>query len=536
MYNIEIQTMLKPLRFTRKRLFPVLLLVLFMAAAGFGLPQKQKPKYGGVFRLKALSDEFRVQLDPADPDSFIFISEQLFDGLVRLDKNLNVMPALAEYWEISRDGKTYTFYLRKGVTFHNGKKLTAADVKYSLERIIDRETGSPYFQFFLSRVEGADDFRNGSAEDVRGFRVRDETTFEIEWTIPYVSALYLMSMHFCKILPQETARERNFFRRPQGTGPFKFDSWVRDTRLEVVGIRLIRNDDYFMGRPYVDAVEYSPRFNLDHFMGQEIDSIPVLSERLLRPPFQIYEEGPLHQIYLGLSCHLQPLDNPNVRRAIAWAVNKSRSAHALDEPQQLYEVSNAFIPSRLPGFFPDSDEVTFSPEKARNLLASEGVLENFPTLNLLLPHQRSESRLRFFRELRSQLEQVGIRLRVKYYKSLDEIDSIDQPYLVLLERLMDIPDAENIVRPLFHSKSLFNLCRYSNPQLDELLQKAEVERSWSKRIEYFHRMEEILLMDTPAIPLFYKRNRIAMQPYVRGVEVPLMGLYYLDACKIWLDK
>jgi len=528
--------MLIPRCDNRKRMTLTLLMMLLTAASGIGLPQKQQPRYGGVFRLKALANEFRTQLDPANPDSFIFISEQLYDGLVRLDKNLNVLPALAEYWEISRDGKTYTFHLRKGVTFHNGKKLTAADVKYSLERVIAQETGSPYYQFFISRVEGAEAFRNGTADDVRGFRIRDEETFEIQWTLPYVSALYLMSMHFCKILPQEMARERNFFRRPHGTGPFKFDSWVRDTRLEIVGIRLARNVDYFGGSPYVDAVEYSPHFNLDHFMGREIDSIPVVNERLLRPPFQIYEEGPLHQMYLGLSCHLPPLDNPRVRRAIAWAVNKTRVAHALDEPQQLYEVTNAFIPTRLPGFFPDSDEITFKPEKARNLLAEEGMLENFPALNLLLPQQRSESRLRFFRELRSQLEQIGIRLRVKYYKSLEEIAAFDQPYLILLERLMDIPDAENIVRPLFYSKSLFNLCRYNNFQLDELLQKAEIERSWSKRIDYFHRMEEILLMDNPAVPLFIKRNRIAMQPYVRGVEVPLMGLYYLDACKIWLDK
>ena len=528
--------MLIPHRVSRKGIAFVLFWILLAFSSDTGFSQKQKPRYGGVFRLKALADKFRVQLDPVHPDSFIFISEQLYDGLVRLDKNLNVLPALAEYWEISRDGKTYTFYLRKGVTFHNGKKLTAADVKYSLERVVDPETGSPYFQFFASRVEGAEEFRNGTADNVLGFRVLDESTFEIRWTLPYVSALYLMSMHFCKILPQEAARERNFFRRPQGTGPFKFDSWVRDTRLEVVGIRLARNDDYFGGRPYVDAVEYSPRFNLDHFMGGEIDSIPVVSERLLRPPFQIYEEGPLHQIYLGLSCHLSPLDNPRVRQAIAWAVDKGRAATALDEPQQLYESTDVFIPARLPGFFPESDDVTFFPEKARHLLDEEGLLENFPVLNLLLPQQRSESRLRFFRELRSQLEHIGIRLRVKYYKSPEEIAGFDQPYLILLERLMDIPDAENIVRPLFHSKSLFNHCRYGNPLLDELLKRAEVERSWSKRIDYFHRIEEILLMDTPAVPLFTKRNRIAMQPYVRGVEVPLMGLYYLDASKVWLDK
>jgi ABC-type oligopeptide transport system substrate-binding subunit len=93
-----------------------------------------------------------------------------------------------------------------------------------------------------------------------------------------------------------------------------------------------------------------------------------------------------------------------------------------------------------------------------------------------------------------------------------------------------------MIRPLFQSQSIFNIFGYTNSNLDQLLQVAEVERSWKKRINLFHQMEELLFADVPAIPLFSHQNRVAIQPYVRGIEYPSLGFYYLDAKKIWLDK
>jgi ABC-type transport system substrate-binding protein len=112
--------------------------------------QDTRPKQGGVFRIKSLSDSFRMQLDPVQPDCYVFLSEQLYDGLVRLDKNLKIQPALADYWMISSDGKKYTFFLKKGVHFHHGIELTAEDVKFSFERLLDEEVGSPFCHFFFT--------------------------------------------------------------------------------------------------------------------------------------------------------------------------------------------------------------------------------------------------------------------------------------------------------------------------------------------------------------------------------------------------
>jgi len=518
-------------------------LVLLLALPVFNFYQKpvrKKPRYGGVFRLKSFTNGFREQLDPTSLESFIFVSEQIYDGLVKLDKNLHIVPCLAEYWEISPDHKKYTFYLRKGIKFHHGRELTAEDVKFSFERLLDKETDSPYSQFFLPRVVGAGDFREGRSEEVEGFKVLDKRTFEIHWTRPFVSALYLMGMHFCKILPKDLvlAKGKDFFREPSGTGPFKFDYYLRSPQLEPVGIRMKRNEEYFEGMPYLDAVEFSPYYTLDHFINDEIDSIPAVSERLFKSKYQVFQDGSLHPIFLGMSCHIPPLDNPVIRKAISYAINKRELARETFDIRYVREVTNNFIPSRLPGFFPRDDENMFDIEKAKDMFWEAGFPEgeNFPTLTLLLEAPRADLKFEIFRELRRQLDALGIGLRVRFYRSSNEIKEFKNPYLIFIGRIMSFPDPEDIIRPLFFSQSVFNVFGYTNPELDRLLEEAEIERSWTKRIKLFRKIEEILHAEIPALPLFSHQNRVAMQANVRGVEVPSLGFYYLDAKKIWLDR
>jgi len=518
----------------------LILLSLFSSASTYRKSQVPAPKQGGIFRMKAFAGGFNPQLDPASPSSYIFISEQIYDGLIRLDKNLNPMPALAEYWSISSDGTQYKFYLKKGVKFHHGKELTAADVKFTLERILDKSTGSPYYLFFVTRVLGAKDFREEKATTVKGYKVLDKYIFEITWTKPYYSSLYLLSMPFCKILPQDklSSEGSGFFRKPSGTGPFKFDYYLRTNKLEIAGVHLTRNDDYFGELAYLDAVEFCPLFTLDHFINGEIDSTPVISNKLLNSDYQIFRDDPLTHLFLGMSCHIPPLDNPYVRRAISLALNKQAVADAASDIKSIRRPINNYIPSRVPGFIIPNEDIHHDPKQAQVLLSDAGFSKEnrIPSLNFFIDEPKTDSKYNIFKEIRDQLSPFGIRIRLKYYTSLNEVKRQSSPYLILTGHLLSTPDPEDMIRPLFYSESMFNVFGYTNPHLDKFLIQADTERSRKKRTELFHLIEEILFWDVPAIPLYSYQNQIAMQPYVRGVEVPPMGLYYLDASKIWLDK
>jgi len=484
---------------------------------------------------------FKHEIDPAGAAD-VFLVNQIYDGLVRLDKNLNPVGALAEYWTISDDGRTYAFFLRKGVRFHHGRELDAEDVKFSLERLVHGESKGPYYQFLATHVVGAQEYREGKASEVAGFKVRDKSTFEIVWKSPYVSALYLLSMDFCKILPRELVQSqgRGFFQKPSGTGPFKFAYWLRGPKLEITGARLERNDGYFFKKPYVEAVEFSPFYTPDEFMEEQVDIIPYMSNALGGRDVQVLEAETFTTAFLMMSCHLAPLDRPAVRRAIAMGIDKKEIAKAAFRMDTNPHLTDNFIPSRLPGFFPLESRASFNPEEAKKILAREGFSEegSFPRLTLFLHEDRSDGGPRIYEVLRTQLARLGISLRLMEYSGWERVRASTEPYLILVHWSLDFPDPENIVLPLFFSSAALNqsLVRYSNPKLDEWVKAAEVEQSRTGRTALVHKIESLLQADLPAIPLFSRQHRLALQPYVRGVKPPPLGFFYLDAKEIWLDK
>ncbi len=500
-----------------------------------------KPRQGGTLRLRTFTlNPFQPRFDPAG-GAHVFILNQIFDGLTGLDKNMSVVPLLADYWMISPDGKSYTFFLRKGVKFHHGRELEAADVKFSLERLVSAETEGSYYQFFTSKVVGAQEYRDGEAPDVEGFKVRGKYTFEIHWKNPYVSALYLLSMDFCKILPRDLVQRqgRGFFQRPSGTGPFKFANWLRDSRLDIVGVKLERNDEYFLRTPYLEAVEFNPFYTVDQFLMDEVDVLPYSSERLSGRDIRVLEARTFATAFLMMSCHLPPLDRPAVRRAISLAIDKKEIAKAAFRLDSEPRVTNNFIPPKLPGFYP-YDEVEFAPETARKILLGEGFSEGqaFPRITFFLQEEQRDGDTRVSEVIKDQLAELGINLRTRTYRRFEEVRSSREPYLLLLHWSLDFPDPENIVMPLFHSTAILNqnILQYSSPKLDELSRATEIEQSRRARISLFRRIEKLLMADMPAIPLYYRQHRLAVQPYVQGIKAPPLGFFYLDAREIWLDK
>jgi ABC-type transport system substrate-binding protein len=500
------------------------------------------PRYNGTFRIKGNWLPFNRVFDPALASHY-FITEQLFDGLVKFDAHYNPMPALAEYWEISDGGSRITFKLRRGVRFHNGRELTAEDVKYSLERLVRNRPGNTYYQHFTRKVAGAEAYWQGQADEVTGFRVVDPSTFEILWTRPFGSVgLYLLGMYYCKILPKDLleSQGRNFFNKPIGTGPFKFAEWIRSPRLDILGVRLERNGAYFgEHKPYLSAIEYSPHFTEDQFEEGSVHLVTLTSERLLRRRYPVLENDTLRSCFLAPSCDVPPLDRPEVRRALALGLDKARLAESYDTISNVHLPLENFIPPLLPGFFPRAGGPAADPAAAKllldRLLAGSG--PGGLTLQLLFESDRTDATSRFARELGRQLEALGIGLEVRYLRRPEDARTVRVPYLKFLNYSMEFPDPENIVVPLFQSRSVVNglNSRYANPRLDGLIGLAEVEPSWEKRADLFRKAEQVLFQELPAIPLFSERVRIVLRPEARGVKIPAMGFIFLDVKDIWLE-
>ncbi len=503
-------------------------------------PAAAKPLPGGTFRIKSYSLRFNPVFDPAVPNAHAFIIEQLYDGLVSLNRNLDIIPALAEYWVVSDEGRKIRFYLRQGVRFHHGAEVTAEDVKFSLERQARKRPGNVYYAYFVDNVVGAEAFTMGRASDVAGFRVLDKYVFEIEWLRPYVSGLYFLAMSFGKVLPRDrlVAEGDGFFDKPTGTGPFLFDSWIRNTRLEVVGVRLVRNGLFYGKKPYLDAIEYCPFFSEEQFKAGDVHAMPPESEDLLQGRYQVLENTLPRVVFLGLSNSRPPLDRPAVRRALTLAIDKSRlAAEAYSTPLATQATEN-FIPPSLPGFFPHEGGRP-DPEEARRLLAEAGETPGPGTPTLILPRTPDTAvPPAVARELVSQVEALGFRVEIRAVPSLEAAAKLGAPTLTLLDWTLDFPDPEDIIKPLFSSRAYLNdlVFKYANPRLDQLLERSEVEASWETRTRLFREMEEILKADAPAIPLYALKARLVLQTNVRGARLPALGFFLLDMKEIWLKR
>jgi len=206
-------------------------------------------RHGGDYRVPLASEP--ISLDPAFITDIysVNVAMNLFDGLVEFDKDLNVVPAIAKVWKISRDHLTYTFFLRRGVMFHNGREVTAKDFVFSFSRILSPDTRSPVASFFLN-IKGAKAYKEGRAHTVTGLSVPDPYTLEIELEQPFAPFLSILAMANAKVVPLE-AMGASFSKHPVGTGPFCFKSW--EPGQEIV---LTANEKYYGERPFLDSLRF----------------------------------------------------------------------------------------------------------------------------------------------------------------------------------------------------------------------------------------------------------------------------------------
>jgi oligopeptide transport system substrate-binding protein len=505
---------------------------------------REVPSRGGTYRRPL--ESIPRTLDPALARDIysITIIQQLFDGLVQFDQNLNVTPAIAKSWKVSHDGLTYTFFLREGVKFHNGREVTSDDFVHSFTRIADPQNKSPGADL-LDKVLGFNEFQDGKTNYVKGFKSVDNLTFEIRLSEPFYPFLSVLGTFRFKVVPKEESEKPDsvFSRNPVGSGPFKFVSMK-----EKEGIILESNLDYFEGRPYLDRVVFkifhgAPRENMyKEFKERGLEESflpPEEIENVVREKrYPFLQKPSLSLRFYGLNSLSKPLDDKKIRKAINFAIDKKLIVSQIHKNQ--FHLAKGILPPGMPGYDPTKNPYPFNETQAVKLLSEAGYRrgQTLPTLEIW-SNTKSEAAQKELNEIHSELKKIGIPGTLHFETNWPNFESMlraNKAPMFILAWYADFPDPDSLFYSLFHSKSKNNFVAYHRMEVDRLLDKARAERDYLKRMAAYRKIEEIVLEDAPIVPMINHLLQLVYQPYVRGIELNALGGPYTPMKKIWLKK
>jgi|FLYL01.1.fsa_nt_gi oligopeptide transport system substrate-binding protein len=475
-----------------------------------------------------------ITLDPAcasDAGSAEYIVE-IFSGLVSFDRDLNLIPDIAERWDVSPDGTVYTFHLRRNVLFHDSsRRVTAADFKFSMERALNPATQSTVGEVYLSDIVGADEFIDGRADEVSGIRVIDDNTLEI--TIKQPSAVFLDKLTYptAYVVDQREVGDATCFEgadwtlSPNGTGPFKLAEW--DLGQSIV---LEANPNYYLEpKPSLARVTYllSGGSALTMYENDEIDvtGVGINDIERIRDPNEplnreFTESESLDTYYIGFNTTREPFNDVNVRRALAMAVDKELLAREI--LADLVVPAKGILPPGMPGYNEDLEGLPYDPERARELLDEAGGPEILEDVTLITSG-RGGSPGPILDALVAMWEQnLGVTITVEQQDFGFFLRTIDQRDFDMfsLGWIADYPDPQNFLEIKLHSGSPDNETGYSNPEVDRLLDEAETETDEARRMELYQQAEEIIVDEAPWIPLYHGKSGVLVKPYVKGYVVP----------------
>ena len=472
-------------------------------------------------------------LDPAfaSGQSVIWPCNLLYNGLVDLDDSLRIVPAIAKSWNISEDGKTYTFLLRDDIYFHNTsyfhfetpRKVTAQDFVYSLSRITDPSVASPGAWIFQNVARD----ENGNPK----FTALNDSTFQVELNQFFPPFLGILAMKYCSVVPREAVEHfgKEFRRRPVGTGPFQMQLWEEGVKLV-----LRKNPEYFESDeqgnrlPYLDAVAISfivdkqsvfmefMKGSLDFMSGIEAcykDAL-LTKDGKLQPNYAdeiTMETCPyLNTEYLGFALTNEDPNNPlnikEVRQAINYGFDRAKMMRHLRNNVG-YAANSGFVPRGMRSF--DEKRVQgyeYNPAKALELLAKAG----YPNGQGLppIPISTSASYLDLCQYIQHELGEIGIPVTLDVQQAAQQRQMMRGYKLPCFRGswICDYPDAENYLA-LFYSKNLqptgSNYTHYVNPKFDRLFEKSQTVIDDSARNEMYTQLDSMLMEDAPVAVLYY---------------------------------
>jgi oligopeptide transport system substrate-binding protein len=503
-----------------------------------------------------------TSLDPAFSRDLeiMWATNQLFDGLVEMDSNLNVIPCIAKSWSISEDGLRYEFHLRDSVYFHPSslfkdtaqRKVVAQDFVYSFSRILSPKVASPGKWIFSNVNTG----RNG------GFEAINDTTLIIHLKEPFQPFLAMLSMQYCSVVPHEVVEHygADFRSHPIGTGPFKFAFWYEDVAL------VFHRHEHFWQRdergvqlPYLDAVkidfvkDMSVEFQgllqgvydfmsgihtsfKDELLDMEGNIVEAYKEQLhfQKTPF-------IKTDYLGIMMDStmeisknSPLMNLKVRQAISYAINKNEMVKYLRNNTVITANAGFVPPSLLKREHNEVNHYEYNPRLASQLLDEAGYKDRKKLGTITISTTSDYADLMEY--IQHEWEKIGVSTRVNVLQgpALREQSANGQLAVFRKSWLADYPDAENFLA-VFYTPNFCpagpNYTHFSEPQYDLLYRKSRTENNDSLRIELYRSLDSLLMSQAPVIPLYYDQVSHFVRNNIHGLQTNPVNMLDLKTVK-----
>lgn len=522
----------------------IISLLALVLSVGACAKTAKTPSGEAVVRGGVLHDWFTEDppgFDPqADTTLMVYnLARNMFNTLVRYKGNtFELEPELlAEMPKASSDGLTYSFKLKKGVKFSDGKTtLTSKDVKFTMERMLD-PNGTGASGWIFEPIKGAADVEAGTAKELSGFKTISDSEFQLTLEKPYTPFLQMLAVPSASILPMDYTIQmgKDFDKKPMGTGPFKLKEWLHDDKVV-----LEKNKTYFeKGLPYLDSVEY--RIIADDTTGYlefkngnlDISGIPdaEFKDWTTSGKYTIDSVVALNTYYLMFNVNDPVLKDVNIRKAIAYAIDRQTILDTILLGQGV--LAKTFVTPGIPGVDAGAyPGYPYDPAKAKDFLAKSG--KKNPTIEIWQIGTGSPTDTVV--AIKEQLKKVGINLKVRMmdrtaFRQARRNGTVPMNYG---NWWADYPDSDNYLYTYFHSSQSKGMSSNLNlPDVDKLLDQGRSEQDAAKRAAAYKQAEQIIVYDQVAVlPLFHLKSNNALQKNVKGVAIAQTGVYsYKEAFK-----
>lgn len=458
------------------------------------------------------------------------ISAKLFNGLVRLDKDMNIIPDIAEKWSVSDNGLIYKFTLRRKVYFSNKQEVRSHDFKYSFKRVLDPKTRSPN-TWVLEKMAGARDYTEGRSDDISGIRIIDDYNLEIRLERPFSPFLHLLTMTAAYVVPEEEVIKwgPDFSSHPVGTGPFTLKEWLQNREL-----KLESRGDYFEKKAGIKGVVYriiaEDLTAIAEFELGNLDALAIPASELSRLRHNlkwkdlISSVSGINTYYIGMNCSRLPFSNPNIRRAINHAIDREKLLLTF------YEKRGRLASGPVPDILRKWDAAAvyeYDLEKAKDIIKKAGL--QGAVINFYITADQEVVDMAEF--IQSYIKKTGMDVKIKQleWSAYKEAINKGEPDMFWLSWWADYPDPENFLFPLFHSSNTGpagNRARYMNPEVDRLIELGQRAIDERKRYAYYEKAEKLIVNEAPWVFFWHKTDYIVRQPWIKDFTV--YPIYSMD--------